>query len=227
MTRIVADNPAHLASVAADHIVALLRDSPGDRVSLGLAGGSTPRATYELLRDANAPWEHVDAWLSDERWVPNDHEESNGRMARRALMDHVPATLLEIEYLERRLPQAGAQIYARNLEAIIGERPDVILLGMGDDGHTASLFPGTDALREEQADFVANFVPGRGWRLTATIPLLHRARHLVFLISGEGKAATIRQVMQGSDLPAARVSAGAEDVTWLLDEAAAAQLDTQ
>lgn len=227
MKTIVADHPEHLAELASELVASLLREAPGERASLGLAGGSTPRATYERLRSSDVPWERVDAWLSDERWVPNDHEDSNGRMARRSLIDHVPATLLEIDYLERRLPQAAAQRYARRLTEVVGDQPYIVLLGMGDDGHTASLFPGTDALRVENADFVANFVPERGWRLTATIPILHRARHLVFLVSGETKAAMIRRVFNGEDLPIARVAGGAVDVTWLLDEAAAGLLDSQ
>ena len=96
---------------------------------------------------------------------------------------------------------------------------------MGDDGHTASLFPGTDALHESDTSYVANFVPDKGWRLTATVPLLHSARHLVFLVTGAAKARVLAAVLGGETFPATLVAAGAENTTWLIDEAAAAHLD--
>ena len=225
MQVITASDPAQLADRAAEIISRLIADSPGPRTSLGLAGGSTPSLTYERLRSTDTEWTKVDTWLSDERWVPSDHEQSNARMVRNMLLDHVPATFHNLRWGKRRLPQAAAQEYSAALATVVGDRPDVVLLGLGDDGHTASLFPGTDALNETEAAYVANFVPDKGWRLTATVPLLHAARHLVFLVTGSTKARMLAAVLDGEAYPATMVAAGAENVTWLVDDAAATHLD--
>lgn len=225
MRIIVANDPADLADRAAVLIEEFIAAAPGPRASLGLAGGSTPRATYERLRNSHIDWSNVDAWLSDERWLPPDHMDSNGRMAREALLDWVPARFHKIAWGEERPPQAAAEEYASILGTIHDPRPDIVLLGMGDDGHTASLFPGTAALDELEHDYVANLVPGKGWRLTATIPLLHRARHLIFLVSGEAKAEVLARVLRGEPFPSSLVARGADDVSWLLDEASASQLN--
>ena len=225
MRIIVSKDPAGLADRAASHIAELISAYGDRRVSLGLAGGSTPRATYERLRQTEVDWTSVDCWLSDERWVPRDHPDSNSLMARVALLDHVPAVFHDIGWRKRRLPQAAAQEYAAKLETIFHEAPDIVLLGMGEDGHTASLFPGTDALEDTSSGYIANFVPGKGWRLTATLGLLHRARHLVFLVAGAGKAGVLSRVLNGEPLPSTLVGRGPNDVTWLIDEAAAAELD--
>ena len=175
--------------------------------------------------NAEVDWTAVDCWLSDERWVPRDDPDSNSRMARAALLDHVPAVFHDIGWRKKRLPQAAAQEYAAKLETIFHEAPDIVLLGMGEDGHTASLFPGTDALEDTSSGYVANFVPGKGWRLTATLGLLHRARHLVFLVAGTGKAGVLSRVLNGEPFPSTLAGRGHSDVTWLVDEAAAAELD--
>ena len=222
---VVAADAAELAERAAAHITELIAVAPGPRVSLGLAGGSTPRATYRQLRDADVDWTVVDAWLSDERWVAPDHQDANARMAREALLDHVPAAFLDNLWCEGCDPEAVAEQYAAALERTIGDRPDIVLLGMGDDGHTASLFPGTTALEETQADYVANFIPEKGWRLTATLRLLHRARRIIFLVSGAAKADLLAQVLNGEPYPSTLVAEGADDVTWFVDEAAASCLE--
>jgi 6-phosphogluconolactonase len=225
MQIIVRQDPADLADEAARFIARLLRPEDEERISLGLAGGSTPRATYERLRYADVPWPRIDAWLSDERWVPIDHPDSNGGMARAALFDAIPARFHPVPWGPDRPPAAAAEEYAATLLGLFADRPNVVLLGMGTDGHTASLFPGTAALDETEATYVANPVPGRGWRLTATLPLLHAARHLVFLVAGAAKAEVLARVIAGDDLPARRVAAGAAQITWLVDRAAAAHLD--
>ena len=225
MRIVVAADAAELAERAAAHITELIAVAPGPRVSLGLAGGSTPRATYEKLRDADIDWTTVDAWLSDERWVAPDHEFSNARMVREALLNHVPAAFLDVLWCEGGDPEPAAEQYAAVLERTIGDRPDIVLLGVGDDGHTASLFPGTAALEETHSNYVANLVPEKGWRLTATLPLLHRARKIVFLVSGEGKADMLAQVLSGAPYPSTLVADGADDVTWFVDEAAASCLE--
>jgi 6-phosphogluconolactonase len=151
-------------------------------------------------------------------------------MARRELTDHVAATFLAPD---TSLPdaEAAAAAYDRVLVPVLergGEpTPDVVLLGMGPDGHTASLFPGTSALEVDEAGYVATWVQAQDtWRLTATAPLLRAARHLIFMVTGESKADMLRRILvDGEQLPAGLVAAGAADVTWLLDAAAAADLD--
>jgi 6-phosphogluconolactonase len=149
-------------------------------------------------------------------------------MIRRALFDHVPATLHEIPWDEA--PDAAAS-YESTLRQVLPTgpngrpQPGLVLLGVGDDGHTASLFPGSPALDEVERDFVAIEVPGQGWRFTATVPMLARARRTLFLVSGAAKADIVAEILEGtSELPAARVSRASRDAMWLLDAAAASRL---
>lgn len=216
-----------LADAAADEVEAWLRILTGPR-TIGLAGGSTPRRTYELLADRRLGWADIDGWLTDERHVPINHEDSNAGMMRRALFDHVPATLHEVPWDEA--PDAAAT-YEATLRQILPAgptgrpQPGLVLLGVGDDGHTASLFPDSPALDETERDFVATEVDGKGWRFTATIPMLSRARRTLFLVSGAHKAEIVAEILEGnSDLPAARVSRVSRDAMWMLDAAAASRL---
>jgi 6-phosphogluconolactonase len=216
-----------LADAAADEVEAWLRIVTGPR-TIGLAGGSTPRRTYELLATRRLGWAEIDGWLTDERHVPRNHDDSNAGMMRRALFDHVPATLHEIPWDEA--PDAAAT-YEATLRGILPTgsdgrpQPGLVLLGVGDDGHTASLFPDSPALEETERDFIATEVEGRGWRFTATIPMLARARRTLFLVSGEHKAGIVGEILEGSsDLPAARVSQVTRDAVWMLDAAAASRL---
>ncbi|MEX1207949.1 MAG: 6-phosphogluconolactonase [Acidimicrobiia bacterium] len=216
-----------LADAAADEVEAWLRIVDDPR-TIGLAGGNTPRRTYELLATRRLGWSEIDGWLTDERHVPRNHEDSNAGMIRRALFDHVPATLHEIPWDEA--PDAAVS-YESTLRQILPTgpngrpQPGLVLLGVGDDGHTASLFPGSPALDEVERDFVAIEVPGRGWRFTATVPMLARARRTLFLVSGAAKADIVAEILEGtSDLPAARVSQASRDALWLLDAAAASRL---
>lgn len=221
----------HLAESAASLIAQMVADSDRPRFSLGLAGGSTPAATYRRLRPLDADWDRVDAWLSDERWVPHDHDESNGHMAARLLMDHVSARFLRPRWaLWLEAPDSAAH-YEADLRSIHPDgRADLVLLGMGPDGHTASLFPGTAALDAPATRwFVANQVPDLDvQRLSATYTFLRRAHRVIYLVAGEDKAAALRQVLEPAEdepsLPAAGVMGGAAPVTWMVDEAAARQL---
>jgi len=219
----VLSDAATLAEEAASLIAAEIRSGMS---TLGLAGGNTPRATYEQLRNQDVPWNDVVAWLPDERWVPPGHPDRNATMASTTLFDHVPATLLEVPWVDE--PEQAASLYEETLREVLPSAhghpsPDLVLLGLGDDGHTASLFPGTTAVDERDRLFVANRVPAKGtWRLTATLPLLWAATRIIFLVSGADKARALKETLQGAVLaPAARTADGAADVLWMVDEEAA------
>lgn len=219
----IASDPHRVGTLAAATIARWLVGGG----SLGLAGGSTPRHAYQELLNQPVDWTGVTLWLSDERWVPLEHEHSNTAMAKTALADHVDATLLEVPEVGEGDPQTAAAHYDAMLGSGIGDSPDVVMLGIGSDGHTASLFPDTAALLERDQRFVANWVESMGsWRLTATVPFLGAASHLAFVVTGEAKADVVAAIIKGgSTLPAAVVAGLAGDVTWFLDEPAASCLE--
>jgi 6-phosphogluconolactonase len=227
MTVRIFATPGALADAAAHEIASWLSVRGGDR-TIGLAGGSTPRLAYEYLRDRDVPWREVHAWMTDERHVPVDDPESNAGMARAALFDHVPATLHEVPWHED--ARAAAIEYEVELATLLPRRnalvePGLVILGVGADGHTASLFPGSSAIAEDRRDFVATRVDGVGWRLTATIPMLARARRTIFIVAGRAKASAVAEILGGdSDLPAALVADASRDPIWLLDTEAASSL---
>ena len=222
MQVIIHDAPEAVAAAAADLIAAEVRSGTQ---TIGLAGGGTPRATYQLLPRQNLDWSGAMLWLGDERWVPPDHPDSNAGMARRAFADEVGATLVAPDY-SLGDPHLAAAAYADAVRPAL-LTPGLVLLGMGDDGHTASLFPGTNALEVTDRSYVANWVATKGdWRLTATLPLLWSARRIVFLVTGDAKAEVVAEVLDGrGDYPAGRVGRGGLNTIWLLDAAAASQLD--
>lgn len=218
----------HLAEAAAEEIAAWLRVA-GEAPSVGLAGGTTPRRTYERLRHLSLPWDAVDVWLTDERFVPPGHPDRNDAMARRALFDSVPARFHPVPHLPGD-PAGSAAAYEEDLAGFLpvgsaGLQAGLVLLGVGEDGHTASLFPGGRALEARHRGFVADEIPGKGGRLTATLPLLASARRTMFIVSGHHKAAIVAEILEGHpDLPAALVSERARDPVWLLDREAATGL---
>lgn len=226
MNVIVLPTPAALAKYAAGFVAMEIRQYETGRVNLGLAGGSTPKVMYQHLADADVEWDRVDVWLSDERWVPADHEDSNALLARTHL--DAPAAFHFPTFDKDDDPHTAAEAHSDLLRDVIGDNsgPHIVLLGIGDDAHTASLFPGTDALDHDGAAYVANWVESKDvWRLTATIPLLHSADHLIFLVSGSEKAAALAAILEGDEpLPAKLVADGAKKVTWLIDEGAAMHL---
>jgi 6-phosphogluconolactonase len=212
------------ADAAAGQIAGLI-NSFGGRSTLGLAGGRTPGTTYQALRQADINWSGVTGWLSDERWVSPDHPRSNGRMAADLLMDHVNATFVRPRWSELLEPMDSAAHYEATIRSIHGDsRPDLILLGVGDDGHTASLFPGTEAIEESTHWYVSNYVPQQGEdRLTATFPLLWSARFIVLLAVGENKAQAVKNSFEAKT-PAGQVGEGDAEVEWHIDAAAASLL---
>ena len=216
---------------AADFILAQAQHALGERneFRIALSGGNTPRPVYTRLAaiGRDLPWDMIRITFGDERCVPPDDAESNFRMARETLL--APAAVPEQSILRLRGeldPQTAAQEYQDHLDDIAAEggepiyRHDLILLGLGDDGHTASLFPETAALDETIRRVMANFVPKfNTWRLTFTFPLINAARHILFLVGASKNPALIERVLQGdSQYPAARVNPSAGDVTWMIGE---------
>ena len=237
---LVARDAAALAKLAADRIASALseaaRGPDGSRsVSVALAGGRTPRAAYVLLaRDRRVPWERLDVFLGDERCVPPSSEQSNLRMVREALAERLrpeaihppwpPAGDPEPTPAESPAPEAlerAARAYATQLP----ERLDLLLLGVGADGHVASLFPGSPALGETERRVVPARAPvAPHERLTITPPVIAAARRLLVLVSGADKAEAVARALArtaGPDAPPARL---ARRATWLLDRASAAKL---
>ncbi|GHG67006.1 6-phosphogluconolactonase [Comamonas sp. JC664] len=187
------------------------------RASLALSGGSTPGPAYRALATRVLPWERVDIYFVDERFVPPDHAESNYRLVEDTLLRPLqlaPSQVFRMEG-EREDRDDAARDYAARLPAVL----DVVLLGMGDDGHTASLFPGHAALEEHEQRVLAVVGPKPPpWRLTLTLPVLQAARQVLTLVSGAGKRDTVRRALAGdSSLPVARVT----NTEWMLDPAAA------
>ena len=218
----IAPNAHELAALCAGTLGRWLAEGG----SLGLAGGGTPQATYEAVRDQPIPWGQVTLWMTDERWVPTHHEDSNTAMAISALAEHVPATLLEVPEVGEGDPATAAKDYDAILGEAIGDSPNVVLLGMGGDGHTASLFPGTDALEVAEGRYVANYVGTLDtWRLTATLPYLQPADEMDFIVTGEAKSSVVAAIIDGgSHYPTGLVAEGAGNVTWFLDAAAASAI---
>src|SRR5215212_7051532 len=198
---------------------------------IALSGGNTPRPVYsEWARVCkNRPWDRVLISFGDERCVPPDHSESNYRMARECLLD--PANVPSSSVLRMRGeidPAVAAQDYETDLAKHAAQRQetvyqhDLILLGMGDDGHTASLFPGTAALEEKSRSVAANFVPRfEAWRLTMTFPIINHARCVCFLINASKNPELTARVIAGDlQYPAARVSPASGKLVWILGDTA-------
>src|SRR5213083_229167 len=216
---------------AAQFILDQAHNALGERneFRLALSGGNTPAPVYTRLAAIghDLPWELTRITFGDERCVPPDDRQSNFRMARETLL--APAAVPEQSILRMRGeidPQVAAQEYQDQLDLFAmqrGEpiyRHDLILLGLGDDGHTASLFPGTAALDETIRRVVANFVPKLdARRLTFTFPLINCTRHILFLVGAAKNPGLIQRVLNGDrQLPAARVDPSAGEVTWMIGE---------
>ena len=214
----------------ADSVAELVADRvAAGPISLGLAGGSTPAGAYRALRSRQLDWSETDIWLSDERWVPLDSPESNGRMAVENLPEDAARRLVRPRHSPHLEPEDSAAHYEAELRLMHdGRSPDLVLLGMGTDGHTASLFPATEALdAPPERWFVANHVPQLdSWRLTATPSLLQQAATVLVLVAGDDKAEVLREVLEGPDgaHPIQLLREATGSVTFVVDRAAAASL---
>ncbi len=220
-----------LARAAADEVLRAAQ-AANDRFTLALSGGSTPKLLYQRLAGADfaarLDWPRVHLFWGDERCVPPDDPASNYRLARETLLDHLsipPANVYRISG-EREPAQAAAD-YDRRLRGFFGGLPrfDLILLGLGDDGHTASLFPHTPVLTERDRYAASSTAPVPPiHRVTLTLPVINAAARVLFLVSGEGKAAILRRVLEDEypdTLPAQLIQPADGEVIWLVDESAA------
>jgi 6-phosphogluconolactonase len=230
----VFDDAEALATAVAEEFCALTEGLAHAPFTVALAGGSTPKRLYELLAAepyvGRVRWKDVELFFGDERAVPPEHPDSNYGMAKRALLDHVPVTAHRMA-----AEHDDARGYARLLSERIAERRDgvpvldLVLLGMGEDGHTASLFPGTAALAEHTRWVVMNDVPQlHTRRMTLTYPILNAAERVWVLCAGAGKRAMVAECLataERPDDPPARPILGVRpiegELIWFLDEAAA------
>lgn len=239
--RVVPDPPA-LAQAAAEEFAALASSAVREngRFTVALSGGSTPKSLYSLLA-ANypdrLPWNKMFFFWGDERHVPPDDAESNYRMAHLALLSKVPVPAGNIFRVLGENPDAAraAEIYEQTLRRFFNVPPgsfprfDLILLGMGSDGHTASLFPGTTGWQDTSRLVVANWVEKfKTHRITLTLPVLNRAAVVTFLVSGGDKAETLREVLEGGQspelFPSKMIHLTNGKLIWLVDRAAASTL---
>jgi 6-phosphogluconolactonase len=205
---------------------------------IALSGGGTPRRLYETLASpphaSRLSWFQWEVFWGDERMVPPDHSDSNYRMARISFLDHVTIPSAHLHRMRGEIaPKEAADEYQDELRRVLGTPIpafDLVLLGMGTDGHTASLFPATEALDQEERLVAANWVPMlNAHRLTLTLPIINAARHILFLVSGRDKAEALRAVLEpnasGETMsPAARVRPASGTLHWYLDPDAASLL---
>jgi 6-phosphogluconolactonase len=221
---------------AARHVAEALRATTAGRdVRIALSGGSTPRGFHERLAASDGvDWSRVHVYWGDERTVPPDHPESNYRMARETLLHQTPIPEAQVHRMRGELdPWAAAEEYEQVLRRTFDVAPpdvpslDVNILGVGPDGHTASLFPGTEGLSRRDRWVVANEVPQhRTWRITMTYPVLNAAKLTLALVSGESKAEAVRLIFSpnGQEKPPAALVRPAGRMIWLLDRPAASRL---
>lgn len=237
-------DPDNLALAAAEKVIETANQAVKDRgvFSLALSGGSTPQALYKILasepHSERIDWSHTHIFWGDERCVPPDHPQSNYLKTKQILLDQVPVLPENTHRIPtENPPEQAAEMYEETLlkyfsglaseEDRTNARFDLVLLGMGDDGHTASLFPGGGAIHEQRRWVAAQYVDKMAaWRVTLTPALLNRAKSILFLVSGAGKSYTLQRVIYGSHMPdrypAQVIRPPNGNLEWLVDEAAAA-----
>jgi 6-phosphogluconolactonase len=233
----ILNNADELAEVAARSIVSLAQNAVSARgtFTIALSGGSTPKHLYELLANPNReyrdqfPWSHTLFFWTDERHVPPDNSDSNFRMTNEAMLAHVPVPEGNVHRFTAELPDAQevASDYETQLRNCFRNSIpafDLILLGLGPDGHTASLFSGTTALTETERWVTAPWVEKfNSYRLTMTLPVLNNAAVIMFLVSGQDKASILSEVLgEGTaQFPAQLIKPTHGELRWLVDQAAA------
>ncbi|HSI88856.1 MAG TPA: 6-phosphogluconolactonase [Pyrinomonadaceae bacterium] len=234
----IANDEASFARLAADLFLEIGRvaiERHGE-FNVALSGGSTPKGAYELLASERyrnkLAWEKVRFYFGDERNVPPDHTDSNFRMAKEAMLDPIGISNANVVRwrTEWNDPDRTAEEYEKVL-AGLGMPPafDLILLGLGEDGHIASLFLGSEGLKETERMAVANWVPDlKEYRFTLTFPAINSALNIVYLVSGGAKAGVVKRVINGpanqEELPAAGITPENGSLIWLLDQGAASKL---
>jgi len=226
-------NAQELARGAAEYFVARSGEAVAQKgfFSVALSGGSTPKALYQLLVDLDVPWSRIHFFWSDERHVPPDHPDSNYRMANEAMLSHVPVPQHNIHRVPSENPSAteAASEYEQTLiEGTKQSLPqlDLIMLGLGTDGHTASIFPGSEVLHETERLVAAPWVDKfQTYRITMTLPLLNNGACVVFLVSGSEKAPIVKEVLEGPEkYPAQAVKPTRGELLWMLDKDAASEI---
>lgn len=238
MQRKVSANGGELAAAAAALIAeqAAAAIAARGHFDIALSGGSTPLSVYAALaappHREGIEWAKVHVFWSDERCVPPEHADSNYRAAKAALLDQVSIPAVNVHRMHGELtPSDAAEEYRQQLQTHFATPGfpafDLILLGLGNDGHAASLFPGSAALRTGEVPVTENYVASlESWRLTFTLPLINAARQVVFIVSGAGKASIVQEIFEanGRPLPAKAVNPHSGGLTWLLDAEAASLL---
>ena len=228
-----------LARAAAGHFVARCREAVERRGSftVALSGGSTPKLLFELLADPNEPfrdqipWSDIHFFWSDERHVPPDHPDSNYGMANEAMLSRVPVAKSNIHRVPSENPNAteAASEYEQTLIDVTQQsvpQLDLILLGLGPDGHTASIFPGSEVLQETKRLVAAPWVEKfQTYRITMTLPLLNNGASVIFLVSGAEKATIVKEVLEGPQkYPAQAIKPTHGELLWMLDKDAASEI---
>ncbi len=235
----VSKDTAGASRASADLFVQTAREAVAQngRFTVALTGGSSPVQLYKLLAAApyrdQVPWDQTFVFWGDERAVPHTDDRNNARMAFELLLDHVPVPPAQVHRMSGELPpDESARQYEALLKAHFSGGPpqfDLILLGMGDDGHTASMFPGTDVVHERERWVKELFLASQGmYRITLTAPLINQARRVVFQVFGAGKTATLKRVLEGpyqpDQLPSQLINPTSGELHWFLDEAAAGEI---
>jgi 6-phosphogluconolactonase len=234
------DDPQKLSQGAAEEFAsqAAAAVRSRGRFTVALSGGSTPRSLYNLLaQNRSLPWDKIYFFFGDERHVPPDNPESNYRMVHESLLSKVPTPAANVFRIPAENPDASeaAKAYEQTLKQFFKTptegfpRFDLVLLGMGPDGHTASLFPGTSALQEKSRWVVSNWVDKfKTDRITLTLPVLNDAAVVMFLVSGQDKAQPLKEVLEGKEsgelYPSKLIQPVDGKLVWMADRAAAAQL---
>jgi 6-phosphogluconolactonase len=210
-----------------------------DTFSMALSGGSTPYPVYQLLGTkfrSHMDWKRIHIWWGDERCVPIDDSENNYANTKQVLLDYIDIPEANIHRIKSEdEPHQAAAAYEQEVRTFFGadgELFDLNILGLGEDGHTASLFPNTDALGETEKWFIAHHVTAKGnlWRITQTFPVILKSSNIMFLTTGESKADALKEVLEGVDNPTLYPSqtiarSNHPHIVWVVDKAAASKLE--